>query len=858
MQWTEAMAAETTSGQPVKLSLIVPVFNGAAFVADSLRELLRYLAGLDEATELIVVDDGSSDGSVEAIAAAVAGAPVPVTVLRHGSNRGKGAAIRSAMEVAVGAHRVFIDADLAYPPAEIAAVRAALAGGANVAVACRVHPGSRYLISPSFFRYLYTRHVAGRVFNRLTRALLVPGILDTQAGLKAFTADAARRLFDGWLPHGFGVDLALLVRARRAGMTIAQVPVSFRYDSEPTTVRFLADTATMLREMAAVRLRIGRSGAAGRGLAGPAAGPRSRSHRPALLPAIPAGWFAGLVAAALAVHVAARTAWPGGGVALGAWLVALGAAGALALRADLGRVPVRPRLFRQGWEVLPFLAIVVGAALLRFWSLAEVPAMMHPDSAECGLRGLEIFRGQAPDLFAFSSWYHTPFLAYSPYALAYRLVGVGTLGLRLPSAVIGTLVLIPLYALVRGWFGARVALTATALFAVAHNAIHFSRIGLWNIQALFLTVTAFALLFGALRRHSRFWMFAAGVVAGLGLYTYTAGRLALVLCGLVLAARLLRRRGRPALDLAVFAAGVALAAAPLALTYAKHPDVLRNDRTGAVWVLSDGAAAHVRATYGTDRALPVLLAQTRRTLAGFVTRADVSGQYGTQQPVLSWPLAALALLGLLVVARRPRQPRHAFLLAWAVLGLLLGSVLIIDPPSQTRQVVTFPVPYIFAALGLDALLRPAVRSLRTPALPRALAAIALLTHAAAFNLGGYRAFADEADLLPRGWDVAQVVSNLEPGSTIYVYAGPHLLADSPTLRFAAREQRLISGFSAADLPGRLVRDTAFVLAPDYAGIGVVLADRFPRIEREVLQRRGKPQFVVYRCTAANLCLGSEP
>jgi len=55
-----------------------------------------------------------------------------------------------------------------------------------------------------------------------------------------------------------------------------------------------------------------------------------------------------------------------------------------------------------------------------------------------------------------------------------------------------------------------------------------------------------------------------------------------------------------------------------------------------------------------------------------------------------------------------------------------------------------------------------------------------------------------------------------------------------------------------------VRDTAFVLAPDYAGIGVVLADRFPGIEREIRQRRGKPQFVVYRCTTADRCLGSVP
>jgi 4-amino-4-deoxy-L-arabinose transferase-like glycosyltransferase len=561
---------------------------------------------------------------------------------------------------------------------------------------------------------------------------------------------------------------------------------------------------------------------------------------------------------ALAGHAAARFVSPSGGVAVGSWLLALAGGALLALRADAGRVPLRPRLFRHGWEALPFLVIFVGAALLRLWGLTEAPAMLHPDEAECGLRGVEIFRGQAPDLFAFSSWYNTPFLSYLPYALAYKLVGVGILGLRLPSAVAGTLVLIPLYALLRGWFGARVALTATALFALAHNAIHFSRIGLWNVQALLLAVAAFALMFAALRRHSRFWMFVAGVTAGLGLYTYTAGRLALLLCGLFLAARLVRRRERRVVDLAVFAAGVVLAAVPLVLSYVKSPDVLAADRTASVFVLSDVTAPHVRGKVGTDRPLPVLAWQAKQTLKGLVSLGDTSGQYGTAQPVLSWALAVLALFGLAATVRFVGRPQHAFLLTWTLLGLLLGSVLIIDPPSQTRQVVTFPVPYILAALGLDVMLRPLARSLRSAALVRVLAAIALLTHAVAFNLGGYQKFVDSVDVMPRGWDVVQVLQRLHPGSTVVVFAGPTLLADSPTLRFAARDQRLITGFTASDIPDRVTHDTAFVLGPEFRDLGVTLADRFPGIDREVQRRQGRRQFVVYHCTLANGCRGNVP
>jgi hypothetical protein len=150
------------------------------------------------------------------------------------------------------------------------------------------------------------------------------------------------------------------------------------------------------------------------------------------------------------------------------------------------------------------------------------------------------------------------------------------------------------------------------------------------------------------------------------------------------------------------------------------------------------------------------------------------------------------------------------------------------------------------------------RALRSAAAVRALAAVALLTHAAVFNLAGYRDFVEAVDLQPRGWDVVKVLQALEPGSTVFVFAGPTLLADSPTLRFAARDQRLISGFTASDVPDRVAHDTSFVLGPEFRQLGVVLADRLPGIGREVQRRLGRRQFIVYHCTLANGCRGSVP
>jgi dolichyl-phosphate beta-glucosyltransferase len=157
------------------------------------------------------------------------------------------------MRVARGAYRVFTDADLAYPTTEIDKILDALRGGADVAVACRVLPDSRYLMSPTFFSYLYTRHVMSRLFNALVRWTLIPRVRDTQAGLKGFTAAAAELVFPRVTIPRFGFDVEALFIARKFGLSIEQVAVNFRYDEEPTTVRFVKDAAEMARDLGRIR-----------------------------------------------------------------------------------------------------------------------------------------------------------------------------------------------------------------------------------------------------------------------------------------------------------------------------------------------------------------------------------------------------------------------------------------------------------------------------------------------------------------------------------------------------------------------------------------------------------------------------
>lgn len=239
------------------LTLILPAYNGAAFLEASLRKAYDWLANQERDTELLVIDDGSSDTTPEILASfesRARGRPV-FRWLRNDPNQGKGFAVRRAMLEARGDYRVFADSDLTYPIDNVGRIVAALEAGAEVAIASRTHRDSLYVVAPSFFRYLYTRHLLGRFFNLLVRLFIVGGVHDTQAGLKGATRRAAFDLFPRCRLTRFSFDVELLFLARRLGKRIEEVGVTFLYRKEPTTVRFVRDTFRMLFDMARIRWR---------------------------------------------------------------------------------------------------------------------------------------------------------------------------------------------------------------------------------------------------------------------------------------------------------------------------------------------------------------------------------------------------------------------------------------------------------------------------------------------------------------------------------------------------------------------------------------------------------------------------
>lgn len=236
------------------LSVVIPAYNEAERLPETLRAVLAYLDRQPYRAEILVVDDGSADGT-----AAVAERLLPPgrgRVLRE-PHRGKGASVRAGMLAARGAVALFTDADLAVPIAETGRLLAAL-DGAAVVIGSREGAGASREGEPAF------RHVMGRVFNRVVRIIALPGIDDTQCGFKLFRADAAHAIFPRMRLYGpeapqvhgarvTGFDVEVLVIARRQGLAIREVPVCWRYGVQ-SKVRPLPDTFWNLRDVLRVRL----------------------------------------------------------------------------------------------------------------------------------------------------------------------------------------------------------------------------------------------------------------------------------------------------------------------------------------------------------------------------------------------------------------------------------------------------------------------------------------------------------------------------------------------------------------------------------------------------------------------------
>ncbi len=232
-------------------SLVIPAYNEAQRIGQSLQKILQYLRAESPGSEIIVVDDGSTDATATIVQELFRDAGgIATSLLQHAPNHGKGWAVRAGLNAATRPVGLFSDADLSTPITEAPKLLEPIfADEVDVAFGSRAL--NRKLIG---VRQGWHREQGGRVFNLVVRVATGLPFWDTQCGFKAFQLERFRPILANAESDGFGFDVELLYLAHQANLRLREVPVRWDHN-DGSKVSFLRDSMRMLREIVALRGR---------------------------------------------------------------------------------------------------------------------------------------------------------------------------------------------------------------------------------------------------------------------------------------------------------------------------------------------------------------------------------------------------------------------------------------------------------------------------------------------------------------------------------------------------------------------------------------------------------------------------
>lgn len=350
-------------------------------------------------------------------------------------------------------------------------------------------------------------------------------------------------------------------------------------------------------------------------------------------------------------------------------------------------------------EVSILILILALATSLRVVGLDVHPYPWSGDEASVGMEAHRILTGEVTNFFE-TGWSSQPNWSFVPTAITEIIFGYNIIAVRMTSAVAGILAVLFIYLTARELFNPTIALLSGAILATLPYNVHFSRLGVDNIVDSFISALLFWLIAKAINKDDIRLYYSAGIVAGLSIYTYAGTRLALILGIVVLIFLVIRQRSflkAHLKHLGLFFSALIISIAPQTAYFMRHPDIFFG-RFGQEGIFFNGWLTQQMAQTGASM-VKILATQFTRTVLVFVSSPAPGNFFNSPVPYLTMLESILFVLGMAFALAYMFEPKYFIVLIWFWPVIFLGGVLTLNPPANTRMLMTAPAVALLIALG---------------------------------------------------------------------------------------------------------------------------------------------------------------